>query len=58
MGRRHTVGKRRADSTKPAFDPLIQNHYDNTPLQYTANFHGFKNNNVQLKTFNHFHIFA
>ena len=24
-------------------------HYDNTPMQYTAIFHGCKNNNFQIK---------
>ena len=32
-------------------------HYDNTPLQYTANFNGCKNDNFLLKKFN-FLIFA
>ena len=33
-------------------------HYANTPMQYTAIFHGFKNVNFQLNIFNIFLIFA
>ena len=33
-------------------------HYANTPMQHTAIFHGFKNDNFQLKNFAYFHIFA
>ena len=33
-------------------------HYENTPMQYTAIFHGYKNDNFQLKFFDNFHIFA
>ena len=32
-------------------------HYENTPMQYTAIFHGCKNENSQL-IFSLFHIFA
>ena len=33
-------------------------HYENTPMQYTAMFHGCKNVNFQLKNGDIFHIFA
>ena len=33
-------------------------HYANTPMQYTAIFHGCKNVNFQMKFFNIFLIFA
>ena len=33
-------------------------HYANTPMQYTAIFHGCKNVNFQMKKYNIFHIFA
>ena len=33
-------------------------HYENKSIQYTANFHGSKNDNFQLKCFDYFHIFA
>ena len=33
-------------------------HYDNTHLQYTAIFHGFKNDNSQMKKCVIFLIFA
>ena len=33
-------------------------HYENTPMQHTAIFHGCENDNFQLKTFAIFHIFA
>ena len=33
-------------------------HYANTPMQYTAIFHGCKNVNFQMKTYNIFLIFA
>ena len=33
-------------------------HYANIPVQYTAIFHGCKNDNFQLKYFDYFHIFA
>ena len=33
-------------------------HYEYTPMQYTAIFHGCKNDNVQFKLFDYFHIFA
>ena len=37
---------------------LLCLHYDNTPMQYTANFHGCKNDNFQMKKNDIFHIFA
>ena len=39
-------------------DMLKIMHYENTPMQYTAIFHGCKNDNFQLKFFDYFHIFA
>ena len=33
-------------------------HYANTPVQYTAIFHGCKNVNFQMKKYNIFLIFA
>ena len=33
-------------------------HYANTPMQYTAIFHGCKNDHFQMKIFNIFLIFA
>ena len=33
-------------------------HYANISVQYTAIFHGYTNDNFQLKFFDHFHIFA
>ena len=33
-------------------------HYENTPMQYTAIFHGCKNDNFQLKKVDYFLIFA
>ena len=33
-------------------------HYANTPMQYTAIFHGCKNVNFQMKKYNVFLIFA
>ena len=33
-------------------------HYENTPMQYTAIFHGCKNENFQLNFFDYFHILA
>ena len=33
-------------------------HYENTPMQYTAIFHGCKNDNFQMKIFNIVLIFA
>ena len=33
-------------------------HYENTPMQHTAFFHGCKNDNFHLKYFVHNHIFA
>ena len=44
---RHTSSKR-----------LASNHYANTPMQYTAIFHGCENFNFQMKFFNIFLIFA
>ena len=35
-----------------------EKHYENTPMQYTAIFHGDKNDNFQLQSFGYFHIFA
>ena len=34
------------------------NHYENTPMQDTAIFHGCKNYNFRLNFFYYFHIFA
>ena len=33
-------------------------HYENMPMQYTAIFHGCKNDNFQMKNCNIFFIFA
>ena len=33
-------------------------HYENTPMQYTAIFHGRKNDNFQMKSCNIFLLFA
>ena len=33
-------------------------HYANITMQYTAIFHGCKNDNFQLKVFDYFHNFA
>ena len=33
-------------------------NYENTPMQYTAIFHGCKKDNFQTKSFYYFHIFA
>ena len=33
-------------------------HYENTPMQYTAIFHGCKNDNFRLILFYYFNIFA
>ena len=33
-------------------------HYDNTPMQYTAIFHGCKNDNFHMKNCDIFFIFA
>ena len=33
-------------------------HYENTPMQYTAIFHGCKNDNFQMKTCYFFLMFA
>ena len=38
-------------------DPA-RHHYDNMPMQYTANFNGFKNDNFLLILFLFFPIFA
>ena len=36
----------------------LRYHYENTPMQYTAIFHGCKNVHFQMKIFNIFLIFA
>ena len=36
----------------------LSSHYANTPMQYTAIFHGCKNVHFQMKVFNIFLIFA
>ena len=36
----------------------IHNHYENTPMQYTAIFHSLKNDNFQMKNCDIFLIFA
>ena len=33
-------------------------HYENTPMQHTAIFHGCKNDNFQSISFDYFQIFA
>ena len=38
--------------------PFERLHYENTPMQYTAIFHGCKNVHFQMKNFNIFAIFA
>ena len=37
---------------------LSQKHYENTPMQYLAIFHGRKNDNFQMKNCDNFLIFA
>ena len=37
---------------------FISNHYTNMSVQYTAIFHGCKNDNFQMKIFDIFLIFA
>ena len=32
----------------------VQQHYENTPVQHTAIFHGCKNDNFHVKYFSHF----
>ena len=40
------------------FNFLDFSHYENTPMQYTAIFHGCKNDNFQMKNSDVFLIFA
>ena len=42
----------------PNKEDKYNSHYENTPVQYTPIFHGCKNENFQLKSFDFFHIFA
>ena len=42
----------------PGHDQRRTCHYANIPMQYTAIFHGCKNENFQLKSFDYFNIFA
>ena len=37
---------------------FVLSHYENTPMQYTAIFHGCKNDNFQMKKCDNFLIFA
>ena len=37
---------------------ISKKHYDTTPMQYTAIFHGCKNGNFQMQNFDIFRIFA
>ena len=37
---------------------VVDNHYANTPMQYTAIFHGCKIDNFQMKNSDRFLIFA
>ena len=37
---------------------MVIYHYNNTPIQYTANFNGCKNDNFQMKFFNYSLIFC
>ena len=37
---------------------VFVSHYENTPMQYIAIFHGCENDNFQLNFFYYFHIFA
>ena len=37
---------------------VVNFHYENTPMQHTAIFHGCKNDNFYLKFFDYFLIFA
>ena len=41
-----------------SFSGLITRHYANMAVQYTAIFHGCKNDNFQMKCFDIFLIFA
>ena len=44
--------------TVSAVSEQAGSHYENTPMQYTAIFHGCKNDNFQLNFLHYFHIFA
>ena len=45
--------------TKLSFNyQQIYMHYENTPMQHTAIFHGCKSDNFRLKLFDFCHIFA
>ena len=37
---------------------MLLDDYENTAMQHIAIFHGCKNDNIQLKLFYYFHIFA
>ena len=37
---------------------LVPAHYENTPMQYTAIFHGCKKDNFQIKNYDIYLIFA
>ena len=62
------MGKRKSNRTDSELQPekdfsspiaKCENvHYANTPIQYTEIFHGCKNVNFQMKSFNIFLIFA
>ena len=41
-----------------ACNGLVSFHYENMSMQYTAIFHGRKNDNFQLIVLDYFHIFA
>ena len=46
------IGKKKMEMTN------LSVHYDNTPMQYTAIFHGCKNDNFLLKIFDYFSLFC
>ena len=46
-------------TTKAGFRSIfLYFHYENTPMQHTATFHGCKKDNFWLNFFGYFHIFA
>ena len=55
-GRRASIQTKKKTTTKNKAG--VSQHFDKTPMKYTTIFHGYKNENFQVKNYNFFLIFA
>ena len=55
---KRTENTLRVSQVEARMTSQVYSHYENTPMHYTAIFHGCKNDNFQMIFLDYFHIFA